>query len=476
VADWLRLNGFEAPFLDFDKHAGIPPGADWERTLYREIASSQALLIVQSSHWDASKWCFAEFTQARALGKPIFQLVGVPGAGDSDDLASRAPITSDLQQLDLRHERDAGLAALARELTALALSDRGGFAWDASRSPYPGLLSFDQEDAAVYFGRDQDIRELIEQLQVLRIHGSGRLVVVLGASGSGKSSLLRAGVLPRLARGGRQWLVVPPFRPQLAPTEALAQAIAIAIGDQRDWKNLHQQLGEADSTASLSRVLNDLAADLRVAHQAPEAQILISVDQAEELFTEAPPPEVAQFFRIISTALGSGSSFQVVMTLRSDFLGSLQAAEGLSVPLWEVSLPPLPSERMADIIKGPAQVAGISVEEAFVQAAIRDANTDDALPLLALPCGKSTTSEEPIACSPSRITKRWAIQRLSFLPWRMRFGALRMGCWDSANPRRRNDWRSGTPSYPRWSASTNRTRTHVDQRAGTICRPSRGQC
>jgi hypothetical protein len=379
----LQTLNFDAPFLDFDKHSGIPPGADWERRLYREIATSQALLIVQSTHWNASKWCFAEFTQARALGKPIFQLVGVPGTGACDDPSAQAPICSDQQQLNLHHDREAGLAALARELTALALGDRGGFPWDPSRPPYPGLLNFDQDDAAIFFGRDQEIRELIEQLQVLRVHGSGRLVVVLGASGSGKSSLLRAGVLPRLARSGRHWILVPPFRPQKTPTEALAQALTLASQDDRDWRHLHRQLCQADASGSLVKVLNALATDLRMAHQAPEAQILISVDQAEELFAEADREDGRRFFNILSTALLSGASFQVVMTLRSDFLGSLQAAEGLSVSLREVSLPPLPRERMADIIKGPAQVAGFSVEEAFVQAAIRDADTDDALPLLA---------------------------------------------------------------------------------------------
>jgi hypothetical protein len=200
IADWLRQSGFEAPFLDFDKHSGIPPGADWERTLYREIASAQALLILQSAHWDASKWCFAEFAQARALGKPIFQVVGAPGTAGREDHTTPAPICGDLQQLDLRPDQPAALTALARELSALALNDRGGFPWDSSRSPYPGLLCFDQEDAAIYFGRDPEIRALIEQLEVLRIHGEGRLLVLLGASGSGKSSLLRAGVLPRLAR------------------------------------------------------------------------------------------------------------------------------------------------------------------------------------------------------------------------------------------------------------------------------------
>ena len=125
IADWLLERGFETPFLDFDKHSGIPPGADWERTLYREIGASQALLIVQSANWSASKWCFAEFAQARALGKPIFQLVGVepPGSQASDEY--QAPITSDLQQLDLRQDRQVALDALALQLSELALEDRG---------------------------------------------------------------------------------------------------------------------------------------------------------------------------------------------------------------------------------------------------------------------------------------------------------------------------------------------------------------
>ncbi|MEB3155876.1 MAG: TIR domain-containing protein [Cyanobacteriota bacterium] len=383
IADWLRQSGFEAPFLDFDKHSGIPPGADWERTLYREIASSQALLILQSAHWDASKWCFVELAQARALGKPIFQLVGAPGTADSETAAPRAPICGDLQQLDLRVDRSAALAALARELSALALNDRGGFPWDSTRSPYPGLLAFDQEDAAIYFGRDPDIRELIEQLQVLRIHGGERLLALLGASGSGKSSLLRAGVLPRLARSGNRWILAPPFRPQYEPCDALAQALALAFADNRDWRPLDQELREAEAAEQLPGLFSRLAADLRQVHHAPEAQILISVDQAEELFVEADSETVRRFFTLLCAAMRCGDSWQVVLTLRSDFLGALQAAPGLSVPLREVSLPPLPRDRMADIITGPARVAGLEVEDAFVRAAIEDARTDDALPLLA---------------------------------------------------------------------------------------------
>ncbi len=158
---WLDGQGFAPAFLDFDKHSGIPAGADWERTLYEQIQHSQALLIPQTPNWTASRWCFAEFTQARALGKPIFQVV------ESEEGAAEAPIAPDLQRLDLRHEREAGLVQLRRELERIALQDQGGFPWpppeDPTRSPFPGLMVFDAEEAPVFFGRNDDWRAVIER-------------------------------------------------------------------------------------------------------------------------------------------------------------------------------------------------------------------------------------------------------------------------------------------------------------------------
>jgi hypothetical protein len=212
---WLDEQGFALAFLDFDKHGGIPAGANWERTLYEQIQRCQALLILQTPNWSASRWCFAEFTQARALGKPTFQVV------QSDEAAAEKPIAADLQRLDLRHDRQAGLEQLRRELERIALQDQGGFPWpppnDPSRFPFPGLMVFEAEDAPVFFGRDSDWRAVIERLNTRRVQGGALLLVLLGASGSGKSSLLRAGVLPRLQRAGRMWLVLPVLRPQARP-------------------------------------------------------------------------------------------------------------------------------------------------------------------------------------------------------------------------------------------------------------------
>src|SRR6516165_5213860 len=78
MLQWLLAQGFDGAFLDFDKHAGIPPGADWERRLYREIERAEAIILILTANWFASKWCFAEYTYGRALGKTIFPLLESP--------------------------------------------------------------------------------------------------------------------------------------------------------------------------------------------------------------------------------------------------------------------------------------------------------------------------------------------------------------------------------------------------------------
>ena len=256
---WLEQEGFEAPFLDFDKHSGIPPGADWEKMLYREIDLSQALIILQTVNWEQSKWCFAEYAQARALGKPIFQLIDGPEASNT------RPIASDLQRLNLSANRAEALAQLKRQLSLIALHGQGGFGWRATRSPYPGLLAFEAEDAAIYFGRDQEIRGLIERLTARRTVGGPHLVVLLGASGSGKSSLLRAGVIPRLQRSGQGWLTLSPMRPQALPCQALVQVLALALGRGLQWRDLERELQQAEASATLLPFFRHLGADLRMA-------------------------------------------------------------------------------------------------------------------------------------------------------------------------------------------------------------------
>jgi len=197
---WLEAQGYQYFFLDFDKHAGIAPGADWEKTLYRQIEHADAVLLILTPDWLESKWCFAEFTQARALGKAVFPIIERP----IDDRL----FAPDIQHLDLHTDREGGLQRLLVALTQVTLTSRAQFPWESTRPPYPGFLAFQEEDAAIYFGRDDDIRRLVERLNARRALGGVKFLALLGASGSGKSSLLRAGVVPRLRREKRGWIIL----------------------------------------------------------------------------------------------------------------------------------------------------------------------------------------------------------------------------------------------------------------------------
>ena len=368
---WLHDHGFVSTFLDFDEHHGIGPGADWERTLYRELSGADAVILILTRNWFGSKWCFAEFAQARALGKTIYPLIESP--------SGETFVSSDIQHLDLIKDREGGMQRLLSELTRIALDTHGGYEWDPTRPPYPGLLAFDEADAAIYFGRDDDMRRLIERLNARRAQGGEKLLLVLGASGSGKSSLLRAGVVPRLKRDAHNWIVLPPFRPQLHPLDELAQVLATGLGQATEWRLWRDTLGGSDLTGSLL----ELARDLRAAHRQPEAQILLVIDQGEELFAASEPDQAEKFFRVLNALLHPTLPFLAVMALRSDYLGKLQEASGLTALFEDFPLKPMPLDRVREIIEGPARVAGIAVDDGLVRAAMADARTEDALPLLA---------------------------------------------------------------------------------------------
>jgi hypothetical protein len=141
LRDHLRSWGYQSLFLGFDPEHGIAVGQDWEAELYRKLRGADAVLFVASSASVSSRWCFAELTLARSARKPIFPLAIEPGA--------RLPLLADRQWLDLT-DGDAALESLRRTLEK-RFDPHDSFEWDPARPPYPGLSSFEGEDAAVFF-------------------------------------------------------------------------------------------------------------------------------------------------------------------------------------------------------------------------------------------------------------------------------------------------------------------------------------
>ena len=375
----LLEQGHHSVFLDFDPEDGIPAGRNWEKELYARLRGCQAVIVLCSEHSMTSRWCFAETTQARSLGKHLFPLKVAA--------CQISPLLSDFQVTDLTLNPIEGYQRLWSGLKKVGLDPADLFDWDGTRPPYPGLLAFQEQDAAVYFGRDTAIQGTIETLNRLQRLGGSRLVLVLGASGSGKSSLLRAGVVPKLKRDKDRWLVLDPFRPLGRPFDGLSMVLAgtfASFGKSRDWKSIRDALNPAADSASGAHLL-DLANDLRVAAGRREATILLAIDQFEELLGRDTDQSASLFFRWLKAVLSQPSSpFLAVATLRSDFLGAFQTHEAIRDLRYEPL--PLPQMALADyaqVIEGPARIAGVELEAGLAQAMVADTATDDALPLLA---------------------------------------------------------------------------------------------
>lgn len=382
--EWLNAEGFDKVFLDFDKERGIKPGAHWETTLYREVKRAQAVIVIQTRNWAASTWCQVEYSHARALGKAIFPVVEQP--------VDEQPIGGDLQAINLLTDRRAGLERLGQALRDIALESSAGFDMPKGVSPFPGMSAFDERLAAVFFGRDEEISRLIETLRLRHTADGAPLVAILGASGSGKSSLLNAGLIPRLRRDTRNWIVLPPFRPEFDPVGRLIDALMIGTvrpgttlsDNQQDQILARRDAWEAELAGSdREKCLREIARTIRQAHGALDARILLPIDQAEELFTIADETQAEQFFTLLSEILSTRLPFVAAATIRSDYLGHLQLAEGLGVPFDPFLLEPMPLERIAALVRGPARLAGLTVEDGFVAALREDAKTSDALPLIA---------------------------------------------------------------------------------------------
>jgi hypothetical protein len=186
LAERLRTERFAALFLDFDPELGIPAGRNWERELYAQLRKTDAVIFLASTASVASRWCFLEVGLARSLGKPIFPL-----RLDGD---AHLELLDDAQWIDF-FDGEPVYARLREGLRRAGLDPADSFSWDPARRPYPGLQPFAAEDAAVFFGRDHEIERLLELVQLTLQRGvAGRLVAIVGPSGSGKSSLVRGGL------------------------------------------------------------------------------------------------------------------------------------------------------------------------------------------------------------------------------------------------------------------------------------------
>ncbi|MFD6326429.1 AAA family ATPase [Streptomyces sp. NPDC058442] len=244
--------------------------------------------------------------------------------------------------------------------------------WPRDRIPYPGLDAYSEEEAAVYFGREAQATELTRRLHASAPGPADRFLLLTGASGSGKSSLVRAGVLPRLRR--RRWTIVPTFSPGSNPLHALAASLAVAGG------------GRESAGAVLRRLRHgpeSLGSELSRLRGGQFQRVLLVIDQFEELVTLASEREQAQFLETLHACLRQEPSVRVLATCRVDLLGRLLGTDHAQLLQHPVALGTLNRAQLAQVVERPAALVGMSFAPGLVETIVDDTGTDDALPLLA---------------------------------------------------------------------------------------------
>ncbi|MDT5016429.1 MAG: hypothetical protein QOD39_2589, partial [Mycobacterium sp.] len=407
-------------FLDVDPRNGMVGGEQWKQTLLRKLASSEAMLCLVSRSWEARPECVHEYRGAEDAGKQIFCARLESAAGASVSTWQWRDIFvedgHDITEVDIGDGEDPvrfaadGLDRLLRDVQTPDLGPRS-FPWpppnDKAREPYRGWLPFERHDAGVFFGRDAEIARALKTLRDIADDGANKLFVVLGASGTGKSSLLRAGLLPRLRHERRRFAVLGTIRPGRGEAVTGDMGLASAIFDGRASVGLTSPpLGEIKSqwvhdAAKVRHLLAEILQqeDQRMGPDEGSPMLVVPVDQAEELFSAEAGQEGAALLamlRDLTAGAEDGPKLPliIVVTIRTDRYAVMQTAPDLvGMELAFDDLRPMPLGRFREVIEGPAMRSTESghpltidnslVNHLFAEAANITAG-GDSLPLLSL--------------------------------------------------------------------------------------------
>jgi tetratricopeptide (TPR) repeat protein len=378
IARKLRDEGLE-PFLD---RWYLAPGARWRSKLEEALSACRAVAIFvgpgEMGSWQQREVDVALDLQSRSPNLPVIPVL-LPGC---------EPPLGFLRQLtwvDLRTQaHNLGIAILAKAARGEAPEPDLQKYLDAVRAsicPYRGLLHFREEDAPLFFGREAAIGKLMDAVQ------RQPLVAVVGASGSGKSSVVCAGLVPRLRSDLRTaWetvILVPTDQPLKALARALVPLLEPTMGEV-------DRLAEATKLAEHFRSgaihLNDIVERI-LKKQSGTNRVLIVIDQFEELYTLSSDEKARRRFldELLAASSSAGSKAHITLTLRGDFVGNALAYRPLSDRLQDaqINLGPMTREELECAIRKPAEKIELEFEPGLVKRILNDVRDEPGnLPLL----------------------------------------------------------------------------------------------
>jgi hypothetical protein len=252
--------------------------------------------------------------------------------------------------------------------------------------PYRGLDAFHSTDRPFFFGRQRLLEQLLDHLR------QDRLLAVIGSSGSGKSSLVLAGLVPALQAGAlpgsEAWRYVPPLTPGSNPLASFARAVArSALGGAPKAEASGSKPGSTPVDQTAQQFLQHLDYLSRLLGDPPSAPAVVVVDQFEELFTLCRDEPMRQAFvaNLLSLLDVPGAGHIVVLTMRTDFVDNVARLPALQERFEQatVRVTPLSAGELREAITGPAAAVGLKFEEGVVDALVHDILGEPAgLPLL----------------------------------------------------------------------------------------------
>jgi WD40 repeat protein/tetratricopeptide (TPR) repeat protein len=366
------------PFLD---KWHLIPGEPWQEALEFALDNSQTCAVFLGPA-GLGAWENEEMRAALEgrVKNPTFRVIPVLLPGSKMPERGELPrFLSRLTWVDFRQGLDEPEAF--RLFVAGILGVAPGPSSEAAifvneEPPYRGLEKFRPEDAKWFFGRESEIQQLIEKVK------NHRFIAILGASGSGKSSVLLGGLVPALKKGvlvgSQDWPIIT-----FTPTDQPVQELAI-------------QLSSLIPSESTSGLLRDLEADERTLHLvvrralkgAPNTQrVVMIVDQFEEIFTLCKNENSRkQFLSNLLYASGmESSSTLLLLIMRADFLSKCAPYDELADRLaaFQFFITPMVNDQMRQAIEAPAAQAGLGLEPGLADLILDDiADESGALPLL----------------------------------------------------------------------------------------------
>ena len=378
-------------------------GGSWSAQLAQEIADATVFILLVGEA-GVGNWQVPEYDEALdrwAKSPTEFPIIMVLLEGQT------APGLQFLRRLHWIVTPDPASEKTVARLFDAASGSGGGNPGELWRytSPYRGLEAMEEKDSDYFFGRK---RETVEVLSVLA-NASGRLPILIGNSGVGKSSLALAGVLAALKRqawpeearapnawpaafqDSRRWCFLS-LKPGTDPLKALVESFLDTwqfaatdpdrVKHQNGWIELL-----FDGKATLSDLIDATERRRKELDQAKPSGFFLYVDQGEELYVRAEEHQRRRFSELLAQALPD-PRLRAIMSMRSDFLGHLQNDEPLFKARQQIDVPPLREAELREIVSRPAQLLSARFEnEGLIDIITRRAAEDSikdvgALPLL----------------------------------------------------------------------------------------------